>query len=484
MKSLFWRYLTMTMLLLLISFSLFGFFFIVQSYTYTLGQLKTTLEDDSRNVGNLTSLYFGSRDSMVARSMFTTGISAVVYENDEQIIICDSKGKLLYFANRDGYTEGFTQSISNEIMTEVFQNGSYSETGTLGGLYQSVSYSSGRCVVNENGIVLGAVFVSAPVDSARVMFEYYQQIFFIIGLIVLLIGMVVSYIMTRYMVRPLRAMTKATRAYAMGDFSLRLPEDRTDEIGELAHSMNQMSASLNKLEELRSSFIANVSHELKTPMTTIAGFADGILDGTIPPEREREYLTIISKDTRRLSRLVVRMLQASRLSSGEIQLHPGVFDLAEMISLNLLEFQNRIEEKNQAVDVSFEQDRMFVRADQDYIAQVVYNLLDNACKYGEENGVLRVSAVSENGKIRVTVSNSGAEIPADMLPYVFDRFYKTDKSRGIDSSSTGLGLFIVKSILNMHGESISVTSANGVTSFTFTLPVAADNRMAAGGRHF
>ena len=483
MNSLVWRSLTMTLLLLLICFSLFGVCYIVQTYTYTLGQLQDMLDQDSENVSNLAELFFERRDNAILRSMFLAGVSAIVCENDEQVMICDANGLLLYYANTEGYSEGFTLQLSDDIMSRVKKNGVYAEVGTLGGVLSTVNYTSGRSVIKADGTLLGAVFVSASPGSARDMFEYYQRIFFIIGMVVLMVGMVISYIMARNMAKPLRMMTKATRAYALGDFSVRLPEDRTDEIGELAHSLNQMSASLNKLEELRSSFIANVSHELKTPMTTIAGFADGILDGTIPPEREREYLTIISHDTRRLSRLVVRMLEASRLSSGQIQLHPTIFDISEMIRLNILEFEGRIEEKNMTVDVFFEQDVMNVTADQDNITQVVYNLLDNACKYGAENGVLRVSAIHENTKTRIAIANSGKEIPADMLPYIFDRFYKTDKSRGVDSNSTGLGLFIVKSILNMHGEEIHATSRDGVTTFTFTLPTAPEKQSGQTGRH-
>lgn len=483
MKSLFWRYLTMTLLLLLICFSLFGVCYIVQSYTYTLGQLQDMLDRDSEDVATLAGLFVESRDSTPLRSMFAAGISAIVYENNEQVIVCDADGLLLYYANREGYVESFSAKLSKEIMDRVMQNDVYTEIGTLGGVYKSVNYTSGRRVVGIDGTVLGAVFVSASPGSARDMFEYYQQIFFIIGMVVLAVGMFVSYIMARNMAKPLRAMSKATRAYALGDFSIRIPENRTDEIGELAHSLNQMSASLNKLEELRASFIANVSHELKTPMTTIAGFADGILDGTIPPEREREYLMAISHDTRRLSRLVVRMLEASRLSSGQIQLHPTVFNICEMIRLNILEFENRIEEKNMTVDIDFQYDDMYVTADQDNITQVVYNLLDNACKYGAEHGVLRVSVAHENSKTRVSVENSGKEIPPDMLPFIFDRFYKTDQSRGMDSNSMGLGLFIVKSILNMHGEDIQATSRDGVTAFTFTLPTASEKQPGQPGRH-
>lgn len=469
MKSLFWRYLTLTLMLLLVCFSLFGVCFIWQSYSYTIGELQSMLEDDSKIISDLTKEFFENQRNPNIQIMFWASIRAITNNNSEHIILCDEQGQLLYYFNGEIFEYEFTDKISENIMLQIYQNGIYIEAGTLGGAYSSATYTCGRIVLDSNGIIIGAVFVSSPAASGREMFQYYQKIFFIIGAVVLVIGTFVSYIMATNMSRPLRGMIKASRAYAMGDFSVRVPEDRTDEIGELAHSLNQMSASLNKLEELRSSFIANVSHELKTPMTTIAGFTDGLLDGTIPAERQKEFLTLISNDTRRLSRLVVRMLEASRLSSGEIELHLTKFEICEMIRLNILEFESRINEKNLTIDIYFEEDEMYVTADQDNIAQVIYNILDNACKYVDQDGVMRVSVTHEGIKTSISVSNTGSEISKEMLPYVFDRFYKTDQSRGLDSSSMGLGLFIVKSIINMHGEEIFVTSANGVTTFTFSL---------------
>jgi len=276
-------------------------------------------------------------------------------------------------------------------------------------------------------------------------------------------------------------MAAASRKFARGDFSVRVrqAEDPADEMGALIESFNKMADSLEKAEERRSEFIANISHELRTPMTTIAGFADGILDGVIPPEKERDYLEIISNDTKRLSRLVVRMLEASRISSGEIVMHPTVFELNETISRTLLEMEQRIEQKNLTVNVRFADDETYVTADADYMAQVVYNLIDNACKYVEIGGFIDVKTEKTGHNIEVTIANSGRDIPSEQQKYIFDRFYKVDQARSKDANSAGLGLFLVKTILNMHGQSIRLTSENGVTAFTFTLP-AAD---APGGKH-
>ena len=280
------------------------------------------------------------------------------------------------------------------------------------------------------------------------------------------------YFMAQSMSKPIQKMKHATRAYAKGDFSVRLDESGDDEIGELAHSLNQMSESLEHVDQLRSSFIANVSHELKTPMTTIAGFVDGILDGTIPPDRQREYLHIISNETRRLARLVVRMLEASRLQSGEVKMNPVKFDLCEMTVQTVIGFEQRIKTKNLDVDINFDEDQIFVLADQDNINQVVYNLIDNATKFSPDGGTFTVRLSLTDKKVYVKIANDGQTIAPNVLPHIFDRFYKADQSRGKDRYGAGLGLFLCKQILNMHGEDIHATSENGVTEFVFTLPLA------------
>ena len=225
-------------------------------------------------------------------------------------------------------------------------------------------------------------------------------------------------------------------------------------------------------EELKE-FIANISHELKTPMTTIAGYTDGILDGTIPPENERQYLQIISNESRRLSRLVRRMLDVSQLQVMDPLKSGSHFDICESMRRVLISMEKKITDRHLDVDADIPEEPILVRGDNDMITQVIYNLLENATKFAREGTTLYLGVTTIDGKARVTVRNLGDTIPAEELPLLFERFHKSDKSRSEDKDGVGLGLYIVKTILEQHKEKINVTSENGVTTFAFSLSMDA-----------
>lgn len=228
------------------------------------------------------------------------------------------------------------------------------------------------------------------------------------------------------------------------------------------------------MESQRSEFIANISHELKTPMTTISGFAEGILDGTIPPEREKESLQIVVSETRRLSRLVRRMLDLSRLNalSENSITAQETFDLTETMSQVLISLESKITARSLDVEVHMPEEKLMVWGDPDSVTQVCYNLLDNAAKFAAPGTAITVQIAKKDGKAVTTIKNLGATIPPDELPLIFDRFHKADYSRSMDREGVGLGLYIVKTILGNLKETISVTSEDGVTQFTFTLTLA------------
>jgi signal transduction histidine kinase len=242
-----------------------------------------------------------------------------------------------------------------------------------------------------------------------------------------------------------------------------------DEMGVLAASFNSMAESLQHTERQRREFIANISHELKTPMTTIAGYTDGILDGTIPPEKERPYLQIISDESRRLSRLVRRMLDVSQLQAIDPLKNGSHFDLCESMRRVLISMEKKITDRHLDVEADIPDEPILVLGDNDMITQVIYNLLENAAKFAREGSTLYLGVAALEGKARVTVRNVGETIPAEELPLLFERFHKSDKSRSEDKDGVGLGLYIVKTILEQHKEKISVTSEEGVTTFTFSL---------------
>lgn len=476
--------------MLFISHLFFAVAYISFTYNYSINNIKKELSVDTIKISDMSSSLLQNEIDTRVISIFISGLQAIVSYSDESVIISDENGLILYFADADGLTYGYkTTHIPQYILDEMDRRDDYFSVGTFGLFYESQHYTCGKAVLGDhNNETVGYVFVSAPTDSVIELISSSLRIFYLILIIVLMIGVTISYVLARNMSKPIRRISQAAHDFAYGDFDVRVPEDRTDEIGELAHNFNSMCESISKLEQMRASFIANISHELKTPMTTIAGFADGILDGVVPKDKEREYLKIISNDTKRLSRLVVRMLEASRISSGEIVMHPGVFEINELISRNLLEMEQRIEDKDLTVDIHFMNEITFVSGDVDYLAQVLYNLMDNACKYADAGGMIEIRSEKLGSKVKISISNTGTDIPKEQLRYIFDRFYKVDQSRSTDVNSAGLGLFLVKSILNMHGEEITVTSENGVTSFVFTLPLAEDpnagkHTLIGGGKY-
>ncbi|NMA09254.1 MAG: HAMP domain-containing histidine kinase [Clostridiales bacterium] len=467
MKSLFWKYLTVTVSLLLVSFGMFGAVFLWQTYSLTVESTKRQMESDAQSIASLTMTALFS-NSDVVRKVYTEAVNQI-FSSGSNIIICDADGMLLYYIDSDGISEGVLEFIDASAISVLKDTGGFYAIGNFNGKFSRIYYTCGVPLKNPAGEMVYGLFLSSPASVTFEAVEDLQRTFLLTGAFILFIAIIVSYFVAQSMSRPLKNMITVTRSYARGDFTPQVPENRDDEIGELAHAINQMSASLNKLEELRSSFIANVSHELKTPMTTITGFIDGILDGTIPPERQEEYLRRISADTRRLSRLVIRMLQASRIQSGQMQIHRSRFDLCETVRQTVLGFEQTLREKNIDVQIEFESDEMYVMADPDSLVQVVFNLTDNACKFTHEGGTLAISVVREGPKVVTTIANTGGIDPAT-LPYIFDRFYKADTSRGNDKNGAGLGLFLVKSILKMHGEDITAVSENGLAKFIFTLP--------------
>ena len=281
-----------------------------------------------------------------------------------------------------------------------------------------------------------------------------------------------SLAVTYRIVRPLRKMVEATKHYSIGEFSYRIRNvGRYEEFNELATAFNRMAKNLEENEKTRKNFVANVSHELKTPMTTIGGFIDGILDGTIPEEETEHYLKIVSEVVKHLSGLVISMLNVSKIEAGKVELEYSEFPLDQLVIQLIVGFEKTITEKDIDVVGLDKLDSVCVRADEALIRQVVYNLIDNAVKFTDRSGIIKIELIGEKKNVKLVVSNSGSCIPQDELNSIFERFYKVDKSRGLDSSSFGLGLHIVRSIVEMHGGSISAESKDDTTKFTVRLPL-------------
>ncbi|MBQ8372431.1 MAG: HAMP domain-containing histidine kinase [Clostridia bacterium] len=307
---------------------------------------------------------------------------------------------------------------------------------------------------NEDGSLVGTVRKTVINASIWVIFA----------------AIIATYFITDRITHPLKMMTRASKNFAKGDFSERVKVDGKDEVAQLATAFNQMADSLESLESMRNSFLANVSHDLRTPMTTISGFIDGITSGAIPPEEQNHYLGIISAEVHRLSRLVSELLDISRLESGDRKFELADFDITEVARLIIISFEQKLEEKKLDVEFISDDDVMIANADKDAIYQVLYNLCHNAIKFSRENGRFFIRIKNIPGKkISVSVYDDGQVLTAEDAAKIFDRFYKTDKSRGLDKNGVGLGLYICKTIIDAHGEKIYVEPHAEGCEFTFTL---------------
>ena len=251
---------------------------------------------------------------------------------------------------------------------------------------------------------------------------------------------------------------EAAEKIAGGDFSYRLSVPDGDDDAEIAQEFNKMSDSLQSLEKMRDSFVSAVSHDLKSPMTTISGFIDCILSGAITPDNQEKYLLLIKSEVMRLSRLVTQMLDISRIQAGDRIFLPAVFDLRDLAANVLFSLEREINEKKLEVGFSSERDRMAVFADKDSVYQIVYNLMDNAVKFSRVGGALKIDLSEDGERIYLSVFNEGQGIADKDKPYVFDRFYKADVSRGLDRNGYGLGLYISKKIADSIDATLTLDS--------------------------
>ena len=462
-----------------VSFTLLSAAFMLLSYRYILSEKRQALERNAEDIASLTSRYISSAwGGDIQGEAFRNSLYLIVRSSDSYVVLSDTEGSMIYACDGDAYYS-VDKRVPESVTRQVLEQGKFTGMSDLGGLFDKNSYVVGVPFVLTRGtisVVQGMVLVSTDTAAVQSMWQDTVAIFFFVAVIVLMIAVVASSLFASYQSRPLNEMAEAARKFGQGEFDTRVTgyENRGDEIGALAEAFNSMANSLEKVESQRADFIANVSHELKTPMTTIAGFAEGILDGTIPQEREKESLQIIVSETRRLSRLVRRMLDLSRLNAlAESSITAQEqFDLTEVMSRVIVSLEGKITGRKLDVDVQMPDEKLMVWGDPDSITQVCYNLLDNAAKFAATGSVITIVITKKDGKACTTVRNLGATIPKDELPVLFDRFHKADYSRSMDREGVGLGLYIVKTLLGNLKEDIHVTSEDGVTEFTFTLTLA------------
>ena len=465
-------FLTATVVLLL-SLLMVGIFLRALLDDYLTDNAFDRLEKDATVISELAVAYY-AEDSMSSMD-FLMNLDIAGQVSDADTVICDHEGKIILCSEDPLGCEHQGLAVGQDYLKKVMRSGSATDTGVIEGLYEDSRFVYAMPIRLTDGTDLGIVIVSQPVTATKAVLHKMTDLFILLSILVVTVSvLIIGYFVNRQS-DPLRQMAKTARAFGHGELDARVDiSDRyTQEVSELALAFNNMASSLQKSEYQRQEFVANVSHELKTPMTTIGGYIDGLLDGTIPPEKARHYMQIVSDETKRLSRLVRSMLDISQLQTeaGIPDEKKTRFDLEEVAGQVLITFEQKITAKGVEVEVEMPEHPVFTLANQDYVTQVIYNLLDNAVKFCPTGGTLGVRIREGGSKAYISIYNDGETIPTEELPLVFDRFHKIDKSRSQNRDGWGLGLYIVKTIVCSHGENISVSSRNGRTEFTFTMPL-------------
>ena len=461
---------TVTMCFLIIALSFVGI-----GRSYVISEYRESMEHTAQEVARMAMAV--SHGDSLSSWLLGMSISSIAEATGDHVFITDAEGTVLTCSDRAPVCEHLGMRVSEETLVSVREAGKYDERTDLGGMYPLARYVAAVPVLSSPGSeeLIGYVFVSNASDNMLGGWSAFLMMAAIVALGVFCAALLVSLLYSKHLARPLDEMASASRKFAKGDFSVRVrqTDDPSSEMGMLIDSFNRMADSLEQSEKRRSEFIGNISHELRTPMTTISGFADGILDGTIPPGEQDKYLRAIRDETKRLSRLVREMLSLSQTRARASDAsRRTVFDLTELILQTLLSFEGRATKKDLDVDPQLPDNHILVRADKDAITQVIYNLLDNAVKFAAPGSCLVLRLYKERGKAYVSVKDFGETIPPDDLPFIFDRFHKSDRSRSMDKEGVGLGLYLVKTILTSHDEDIAVKSENGATEFVFTLALA------------
>ena len=402
----------------------------------------------------------------------STKLEIIGESAEAYLFFTDSQGNVLIASNPEKLGAA---ALSAATLGRVDQAGPdyYHVFGTLEGFLTEKSYVTASEMHNEIGQPSGYLFLCS---SGEQLVDFKQQFwsnFLLSACVMLLCASVLTRLLMRKLTDPLQKVTDAAQRFGGGDLSVRVEGvEGEGEVADLARTFNRMAENIQTNDNSRGQFMGNIAHELRTPMTTIKGFVDGILDGTIPPELQNHYLQLVSQETGRLARLIQNMLDLSKLESGEYQMNARMFNIWETITGVALAAEQRINDGMIEIEGLTMDEKVLVYADPDLIHQVVYNLLDNAIKFTPAGGVIRFRVEKLGPEAEISIWNSGQGISPEALPYVFQRFYKEDPSRGLHARGAGLGLNICQVLVNLSGGQIRVESQEGEwCRFVFTLPV-------------
>lgn len=443
-------------------------------------QINARLEELKKEAREIAYLAGQSTASSMGSYLLGNGQSWLKYLNWKATSVYDDFGAYILVVDRLGrsmdnmktaYVEdpAFVESLNGKEISQAMVKvlgGEEIAVRTMVG--SEPTFTVGVPFVQHDA-VLGAVFIQTKGQSIEGGTEGLIWQVVVVAAAALALAALSAFVYVRSIMRPLKQVTTAAGRMADGDFDARVEiSGGTPEVEELSRAFNTMADKLGETESSRREFVANVSHELRSPITSISGFVQGMEDGTIPAEEHAHYLAVVSDETRRLSKLIGDLLALSRLERDDAALTFSEFDICEMLRRAIIRRMNDLEERRMEVACEFEADSMMVRADSDRIEQVVVNLLDNAIKFTPDGGRIVLKSRMERGLCLITVADNGTGILPEDRPRVFDRFFTADRAHTA-GKGTGLGLSICQRILQMHGQQIRLEDTTIGAAFTFTL---------------
>ncbi len=466
-KSIFTKQLLLYVGTLLATFILVG---IILSLVYTQHYMDERKEELINQGMKISKEY--------KKAYFTGDLSRLSYELQ---VLEGYMAASIFFIDKNGVVvltspgiddEWIGQAITNQgVIDSVLEGNVVTLEGKINGMFDEAVLTVGYPLQTEP---IAGIFMCTSMPEIERSLQGMYKMGFCILTAVMGIGMILVYASSKKITSPLLQMNEAAKVIAGGNFEQRVEISSEDEVGQLAESFNHMAESLDKYEKVRRDFIANVSHDLRSPLTSIQGFLGAILDGTIPEQKQEHYLNIVLEETKRLTKLTNDIVELSRAQTSTITLEKKRFNINDLIRESIERLEPRLKQKDIQINAMFAEKETFVCADRDKIARVIYNLVDNAIKFSGEGEQIEIeTALKENKKLLVSVKDYGKGISEEDVKYVFDRFYKVDSSRGKDKTGSGLGLSIVREFLLAHGENIAVKSEEGKgTTFLFCLKLA------------
>ena len=468
-KSIFIRMLFVYLLIILVSFSLMGGIFYT---TLRNNYLDTQMDIMVEKLHEINDWVAGEGCEDMSDIDFYARLIEKA-DKDDTILWFISNDPMVYMEinpHSDVLNEDTFSSQTVERYYETTQRGEYiKEVSKVERTFEG-SVMSVAIPIEVDGKIIGAVAAHRAIKDFGGGISTIERQVFSPLVISMLFAFFLVFVLSRYIVKPIRDISNAAGELSRGNLDYRVKPRNKDELGELAVSFNKTAEELKLQDGLRNTFIANVSHELRTPLASMQGFVQGMLDRAIEVEDRDKYLEIVLNETKRMNTLISDLLDLAKVESGKFPIELSEFDINELVRQCIILFEQRIEDKNLDVRILLSEEKMIVWADRDRISQVITNLVDNAVKFMGSGGELKIWTNSDEDKVYVHISDSGEGIPKEDEPYIFERFYKADKSHSRNKPGTGIGLSIVKRIITQHGEKISLTNDPGRgATFTFTL---------------